>query len=166
MSPQRLTEILKKYRPSRARCAYLQTQLEMLERFLEKCQGEMITDQVTMSQAITGMPHGTTVGDPVSRLAIDIASGEVTPFVKQIQEEIRGVKAELDKIASEVHTVEIIMEALNDREQILLEMKMIDEYSWTEILSRMNREYNNSYSKRSLQRLLERAMEKAQDIVQ
>lgn len=166
MSPQRLKEILKNYRPSRARCAYLRSQLEMLDRFLAKCRGEMIADQVTMSQAITGMPHGTTVGDPVSRLAIDIASGEVTPFVKQIQEEIQDVKAELDKILPDVRTVEIILEALNEREKILFEMKMIDEFSWPEILSRMNREYNNSYSKRSLQRLLERAMEKAQAVVQ
>lgn len=166
MSPQRLTEILKQYRPSRARCAYLRSQLEMLDRFLAQCQGQMITDQVTMSQAITGMPHGTTVGDPVSRLAIDIASGEVTPFVKQIQEEIREVKAELDRILPDVRTVEIILEALNEREKILFEMKMIDEFSWPEILSRMNREYNNSYSKRSLQRLLERAMEKAHAVVQ
>ena len=166
MSPQRLKEILKNYSPSRARCAYLRSQLEMLDRFLAKCRGEMIVDQVTMSQAITGMPHGTTVGDPVSRLAIDIASGEVTPFVKQIQEEIQDVKAELDKILPDVRTVEIILEALNEREKILFEMKMIDEFSWPEILSRMNREYNNSYSKRSLQRLLERAMEKAQAVVQ
>lgn len=165
MSPQRLTEILKTYRQSRARCAYLQSQLEMLDRFLRKCQGEMIEDQVTMSQAITGMPHGTTVGDPVSRLAMDIASGEVTPFVRQIQEEIITVRAELIRISPEVHTVEIILEALNERERILFEMKMIDEQSWTEILDRMNRAYNNSYSKRSLQRLLDRAIEKAYEIV-
>lgn len=166
MSPQKLTEILKRYRVSILRCVYLKDQLRMLDGFLRKCQGEMIEDQVTMSQAITGMPHGTTVGDPVSRLAIDIASGEITPFVKEIQEEIRQVKAELEKLSAEVRTVETVLNALNDRERKLFEMKMIDQFSWPEILSRMNREYNNSYSKRTLQRLLERAMDKAQETVQ
>lgn len=165
MSPQRLTEILKRYRPSRARCAYLKSQLEMLNRFLKKCEGEMITDQVTMSQAITGMPHGSTVGDPVSRLAIDIASGEVTPFVTQIRDEIAQAEAELEKLSREVQTVEIVLDALSDRERMLVEMKMIDEYSWPEILGKMNQAYSNSYSKRSLQRLLDRAFEKACETV-
>jgi len=165
MSPQQMTEILSKYRSNKARYAYLQSQLEMLNRFLKKCQGEMIEDQVSMSQAITGMPHGTTVGDPVSRLALDIASGKVSPFVKQIQEEIAHVQEELQKVFPNVRAVEIILEALNDRERILFEMKMIDEYSWTEILDKMNQQYNNSYSKRSLQRLLDRAVDKASEIV-
>lgn len=166
MSPQQLTEILKNYKSTRARVAYLQSQLEMLDRFLRKCRGEMIEDQVSMSQAITGMPHGTTVGDPTSRLALDIASGKITPFIKQIQEEIVKVQAELQKIAPDVRTVELILEAVNERERLVLEMKMIDELSWAEILDRMNRKYNNSYSKRSLQRLLDRAVDKAYEIVQ
>ena len=165
MSPQNLMEILKNYRPLRARCAYLQSQLEMLERFLRICEGEMIEDQVTMSQAITGMPHGSGVGDPTARLAMDIASGKVTEFVKQIWQEIEQTREELDRTSPDVRTVEIVLEALNERERILLEMKMIDEYSWAEILGTMKRKYSNSYSKRSLQRLLDRAIDKACEIV-
>lgn len=165
MSPQELTEILKNYRSNRARYAYLQSQIEMLERFLRKCQGEMIEDQVSMSQAITGMPHGSTVGDPVSRLALDIASGKVTPFVKQIQEEIAKIQAEIQKLFPDLRTVEIILEGLNDRERILFEMKMIDDYSWSDIVKEMNKKYNGSYAKRSLQRLCERAVDKAYEIV-
>ena len=165
MSLEQLTEILKKYRSNKARLAYLQSQLEMLGRFLAKCQGEMIEDQVTMSQAITGMPHGTTVGDPCGRLAIDIASGKVTPFVRQIQDEIDQTRGEIISISPSVRTVEIVLGALKERERIVMEMKMIDELPWDQVLDGMNRQFNNSYSKRSLQRLLDRAVDTAYEIV-
>lgn len=165
MSPQSLKDTLEKYRSKKARYAYLQSQTEMLERFLKICQGEMIEDQVSLSQAITGMPHGTTVGDPVSRLALDIASGKVTPFVRQIQEEMEQVRVEMRKIFPEIRLAELVLDGLKERERLMIEMKIMDDLSWAEILDRMNRKYSNSYSKRSLQRLYDRAFDKACEIV-
>ena len=165
MSPERLTEIMRKYRTNKQRYAYLKGQLDMLERFRAKCRGEMINDMVSMSQAITGMPRGTTVGDPTGRLAIDIESGKVSMFVREIENDMAHVTLEMEKSAPDISNVEIVLGEMNDREKLLIEMKMIDKYSWPEILSAMNMRYNNSYSKRSLQRLLARAVEKAYEIV-
>ena len=165
MSHQNIAELLKRYRPLRARYSYLQSQLEMLGRFLAICKGEMIEDQVSMSQAITGMPHGSSIGDPTGRLAMDIASGKVTEFVKQIQEEIEKVQSELRKVTQDIQTVDLILETMNERERNVLEMKMIDELSWTEIVEQMQRKYSKCYSKRSIQRLLDRAVDKAYEIV-
>ena len=69
MKPERLNEIMKKYRSNKARYAYLCSQLDMLHRFLERCESQMVNDQISMSQAITGMPHGSSIGDPTGRLA-------------------------------------------------------------------------------------------------
>ena len=165
MSPQRLTEILKNYRASRARCAWLQEQLKMLDRFLKICEGEMVEDMMSMSQALTGMPHGTTVGDPTGRLALDIESGKISPFVKEIRGEIEQVKGELLKVSADVRAVEIIMDGMTERERNLLEMKMIDELSWKEIISRMNQKYGGKHKQRTLQRMAENIMEKAIAIV-
>ena len=164
MTPEQLDGMLGKHRPQKARMAYLRSQLEMLERFLQICQGQMINDSVSMSQAITGMPHGTTVGDPVGRLAIDIASGKVSEFVKQIREEIEEVQQELREVEKSVKLIEIVLEAMNERERKLVTMKMIDELSWKEIIARMNAEYGG-YSKSSLQRLLKTGMDKAYNVV-
>lgn len=165
MSPERLAEIMRKYRTNKHRCAYLSTQIGMLERFLQQCQADMIGDMISMSQAITGMPHGTTVGDPTGRLAMDIESGKVSQFVREIETDITTQKMEMQKLYPDIKTVEIVLDSMNDRERRLIEMKMIDDFSWPEILGEMNRVYNNSYSKRSLQRLLDRAVEKANEIV-
>ena len=165
MNPQKLTEALKNYRANQSRCAYLQSRMEMLERFMKICMGEMIEDQVTMSQALTGMPHGNGSGDPVGRLAIDIASGKVSEFVKQIQEDMEETNRDLLKIGTEIRAVEFALSALSAPERTLIEMKMIDDYSWAEIVYRMKRDYSNRYSKRTLQRLCDRTFRKACEIV-
>lgn len=165
MQPERLDELLKNYRQTKARATYLRHQLEALERFLKIATSQMVDDSVSLSQAITGMPHGTGNGDPTGKLATNLASGKVTEFVRQIQSEIDETKAELAKLTQGVQVVEIALMALNEREREVLGMKMIDEFSWAETLAMMNERHNNSYSKRSLQRLLDRAIEKAYETV-
>ena len=165
MSPQKLDEIFKKYRTDKARYAYLKSELETLERWLRLCESQSISDRVSLSQAITGMPHGSGIGDPTGRLAIDIASGEVSVFVKQVQEDLAFANTELLKLAPEISTVEIVIESLGDREREVLIFKIIDGRDWNDTVNQMNGLHNNSYSKRSLQRLLERALGRAYEIV-
>jgi len=165
MSPERFDEILKKYRSIKARMAYLRHQVDMLERFLAICTREMVNDMVSMSQALTGMPHGSGAGDPVGRLAMDIESGKVSPFVQQIQEELTEVNAELNLIVPQARAVDIALGALSDKERDIVVMKMVDEFSWTEVIHKMSSKYGGNCTKRTLQRVLERAMEKAHEVV-
>lgn len=160
-----IEELLRDYRPTKARFAYLRTEEDMLERFLSNCEKSMVNDQVSMSQAITGMPHSSNVGDPVARLAIDIASGKVSEFVRQIREEIENVRSEMASLEAKIRTTEIVLGALNEREMEIVEMRIMADMSWDETLRGMNEKHNNSYSKRTLQRLLSRALEKAEEVV-
>lgn len=165
MSPQRLNEVLKNYRSKKARYAYLQETIKTLERWTAICRGEMINDMISLSQAITGMPHGSGVGDPTGRLGLDIASGDVSPFVKQVEKELINARKEMDCIRTDIKTVEIVLKSLGDREREVLVLKIIDDRDWQDTVEQMNGLHNNSYSKRSLQRLLERALDKAYEIV-
>ena len=165
MSPERLETILKDHPVKKARYAYLTREMESLRRWLSVCKGEMVNDLVSMSQALTGMPHGTTPGDNVGRLATDIASGKVSVFVRQIEEDMDQCKREMDKIAPDIRTVDIVLSALGEREREIFTMRAIMDMSWAEILTRVNDNHNNSYSKRSLQRLYDRASQKAADVV-
>lgn len=165
MSPQRLDEILRDYRITKARVAYLKDQLRFLEKRLAEEMKKSIQDQISLSQAITGMPHGSGTGDPTGKLGTEIASGKESEFVKQIREEIRQASFEIMKLEPDISTAEIVLNALSDREREVLEMKIMAEMSWSDTLAEMNRKHNNSYSKRSLQRLLDRAKEKAYEVV-
>lgn len=165
MSPQRLDEILKKHRYSVARVAYVKSELVTLNRWLNVCQSQSISDRVSLSQAITGMPHGSGTGDPVGRLAADIADGKVSVFVKQVQSDIKSLEEEQASLEKDIAVVEIVLNALGDREREVLIFKVIDDRDWTDTTEQMNGLHNNSYSKRTLQRLLDRAMEKAYEVV-
>lgn len=165
MEPQTLDELIKKYRTNKSREAYLRHQLESLEHTLEMAKARMVSESVSLSQAITGMPHGSGTGDPTGKLATGFASGEVTVFVRQIQREIDETKTALSRIMPDIETVEIVLDALNEREREVFELRMLDDYSWPETLRKVNAKHGNSYSKRSLLRLLNRAVEKAYSVV-
>lgn len=165
MKIEQLTEALVKYRQNQARAAYLRSQLETLNRFLERFTGSMINDQVSMSQAITGMPHGSNPGDPVGRLAVDIASGKVSEFVAQIRGEIRETQDELSIVQSRVSVADLVLNALTEKERQVVTMKLIDDLSWAEILSKVRRTTGQQSSKRTLQRALSDALEKGAAIV-
>ena len=165
MTPQHLDELLEKYKPNKAREAYLLHQIDSLGRLLELAKKRMVDDFVSLSQALTGMPHGSGNGDPTGKLAINIASGKVTEFVKQIQAEIEETQGMLNLLMPEIRIVEIAMAALGEREKEVVELKMMDGLSWADVLGKMNERHNGSYSKRSLQRLIDRAMEKVYSVV-
>ena len=165
MNPEKFDELLKNYRVTKARIARLRETKTMLERFMRICSSNMVNDMVSLSQAITGMPHGSGNGDPTGRLATDLASGKASEFVKQIQSELTDVNLELIRIEPQARNVEIALGALGERERELVIMKNIDEYSWAEIIHQMNTKFGVTYTKRTLQRLIERAMDKAYEVV-
>lgn len=165
MTPQRLDEIFKNYRVTKARMIYLTDLEKRLDRRLRILKGEMVEDMQSFSQAITGMPHGSGVGDPTGRLGVDIASGKVTPFIKQVEEELTEARSEMIRIGPDVNTVEVVLQALGDREREVLVLKIIDDRDWGDTVDQMNGLHNGAYSKRTLQRLLDRALEKAYEVV-
>lgn len=165
MKPEKFDELMKKYRVTKARIARLREDLRIGERNLRACSSSMVDDMISLSQAITGMPHGSGTGDPTGRLAIDIATGKVTPFVKQTQEDIAQINLELMILEPQARYVEIALGALSERERELVTMKIIDEFSWVEVIHQMNTKFGGNYTKRTLQRLVEHAMQKAYEVV-
>ena len=160
MTRERVDEMLRSYRETLARCGYLRSQKEVLEEALRKNESSMVGDRVTLSQAITGMPHGSSVGDPVGNLALDLVMGKVTVFVQQVRDELAEVYKELSLKQYIIACVDSWLKSLNDRERIVVELKMIDQYSWGDVVSQMKQKCGNSFSKHTAQRIYDRAMEK------
>jgi len=161
MTREAVDEMLKNYKQTLARHEYLQAQVDILKKALDENKREMISDRVSMSQAITGMPHGTSVGDPVGNLALDIAMGKVTPFVKQVEEEIAKIQGEMQRTEILVSCVGKWLEGLSEREKLAVEQKVFDDQPWAKIVFAFKSQYGEeACSKRSVQRIYDRAMEK------
>jgi len=164
MKPEQIEEMLGKYRVQKARYALLRSRLDELERILRVCENSMVSDLISLSQAITGMPHGSSVGDPTGRLAINLTTGTVSDFVKQVREEIMVVTQEAARLMEDLRVADIVISAMTEREREVIEMKIMSGMDWGEVLSEMNRRHSNSYSKRTLQRLYSRAIERAEEV--
>lgn len=160
MSPERLEKLLTEYYPNRQRAAWLQHKLGTLNRYLIIAKGQMINDGVSLSQAITGMPHGSGTGDPTAKLAIRIASGEVSNFVKEIEFDIREIESELAAVRADLEITEAALETLNDIQYELVEARKLSGMSWDATVEIINSQHSGAYSKRSLQRLMEKITEK------
>ena len=160
MTRDQVDETLKIYRATEARVAYLRSQLEILKEYLRENENSVVNDGVSLSQAITGMPHGSGVGDPVGNLALRIAMGKTSVFVMQVREEIEVVMRELRLKQYILDFADAWLKALNDREVKVVTLKMIDGMSWSEILTALNSGGGPRWSKHTIQRILDNGMGK------
>ena len=160
MTRDQVDETLKIYRATEARVAYLRSQLEILQEYLRKNENSVVNDGVSLSQAITGMPHGSGVGDPVGNLALRIAMGKTSVFVQQVRKEIEPVERELRLKQYILSFTDAWLMALNEREEKIVTLKMIDGKSWAEILTALNSGGGPRWSKHTIQRIFDNGMEK------
>lgn len=166
MTRDQVDETMKIYRATEARCAYLRYQLDALQEELDKNRRSEVGDQVSLSQAITGMPHGSGVGDPVGNLAMRIAMGRSSVFVKQIEEEMTLLRTELDRKKYIIIYVDSWLHALNELERTLVTYKMIDGRSWGDTVELINKTNGYQRSKHTVQKVVDNAMEKVYAIAE
>jgi len=159
MTHSRVDELLQSYHSMEDRCRELRVEIAFLEESLRVNERSMVSDQVSMSQAITGMPHGSSVGDPVGRLALNIAMGKVSVFVRQIQEELQDAYAEQSHLKELISQVDSWLDALSEPERTLVRMKAVNQESWRDIVRYFRKQFDGSYSKHSMQRIFIRAMD-------
>ena len=159
MTHSRVDELLLSYHSMEDRCRELRVEIAFLEESLRVNERSMVSDQVSMSQAITGMPHGSSAGDPVGRLALNIAMGKVSVFVRQIQEELQDAYAEQNHLKELISQVDSWLDALSEPERTLVRMKAVNQESWRDIVRYFRKQFDGSYSKHSMQRIYIRAMD-------
>lgn len=157
MRAERVDEALAKYPEATARTEYLTQQNKLLQEALSIALTQMANDAVSLSQQLTGMPHGTKISDPTGRLGIWFAEGHETWTVEQIRAEIARNEEEIASLRWILVFVRAWMMALNDKESALIRWKYFDRLSWTEISRKVYETYGVKYGKRGLSYMIEAA---------
>lgn len=160
MEAAKVDELMGLYIEHLARTEYLESEIKLLEQMLEKAKVEMVDDEVSLSQELTGMPHGSGVGDPVAILGMKLAEGHVSWRVEQITEELKKLRAEHQQKKWTVIFVNAWLKCLNDRERLLVEHKVLRGETWAEISEAYSSKYSIVISKSGMKKIIERAMEK------
>ena len=166
MKVEIINEALSLYLERVARCEFLESEIKMLREILEKEESEMVDDEVSLSQELTGMPHGTSIGDPTGRLGLKLACGFESWSVKQIKEEITKLMEEYNTTKYWISFVVAWLKCLTDKERMLIELKYIQKLSWDEIINKYQREYGQRYGKSGMKILVQKSIEKIYKIAE
>ena len=164
MKVEVINEALSMYLERLARCEFLDTEIKILSEMLEKAESEMVDDEVSLSQELTGMPHGTSISDPTGKLGLRLACGFESWSVKQIKEELANMREEYNTLRYWVAFVQAWLKCLTEKERKLIEMKYIQKLSWDEIINNYQREYGQKYGKSGMKVLVQKSIEKVYKI--
>lgn len=119
---------------------------EIEERIAELAQdiSELEQENGLGSVNLDGMPHGTTPGDPVARMAI--ARAALHEDMKRLKAELEERRAELTEKEREIR--EYIESVENEEVKLIIEWRFIDLLDWYEIAGKLE-ELTGRYVDRS-----------------
>ncbi len=156
--------MLGNYRKYAARCEFLEQEIQVLERIAAGLRQTMIADALSGSQNLSGMPHGTAVGNPVERIAIKFADGYVPDYIVDIEKEIQRKKEELRRKTPTVVFVTAWLKGLSEKERFVIENKTLGGAFWREMIDAYHQRFGEVYSKQGLKKIRDRALEKIYQI--
>lgn len=164
MTIEKVDEFLKNYREYSARCDFLENEIAELERIAQELRRTFIEDNISVSQVMNGMPHGTGISDPTGRLALLSASGYLPDYIKEIDDEVEKKKSELRYKTPTVIFVESWLKVLTPRERFVVENKTLNGMFWRELVIAFKNEFGEEYSKNGLKNIRDSAIQKIYNI--
>lgn len=161
MRHEKVDGMLKAYRFDVGRCGHLQTEIARLKKDIAHAMETLVQEAATVpSGRISGMPRGTTVGNPTERTAVLLASGWVPDTVKEMQQELKTLQIEFAERNFTVLFVSSWLQGLAGRERWIIEHQVIDGETWRDIGTSFRIAFGEAMSKDSLKRLKWRALQK------
>lgn len=164
MKPERVDECMLQYKEYSARCEFLQHEIHELENLAEQLRTNQVNDMISLSQVITGMPHGTSISDPTGKLGILLAEGYENDFIKQVEAEIVQKQKEYRMKISTVVFVDAWVKVLTIRERYVIENKKIGSMYWRELIAGFKKEFGEVYSRQGLKKIMDNAMKKIYNV--
>lgn len=166
MKTESINEALSMHLERVARAEFLETEIKVLHEMLEVAEKEMVNDEVSLSQQLTGMPHGTAISDPTGKLGLRLACGYESWRVQQIKDEIKKLQDEYNTLCHWIAFVKAWLKCLTDKEKLLIELKYIQKLSWDEIIIAYQKNYGQRYGKSGMKVQVQKAIEKVYKIAQ
>lgn len=152
--------MIETYRQNVGRVDHLENLVGVYSKHLKHMKGNEAAMLVGGAQVITGMPHGSTTGDPTSRMGLMLADGFVPDIMADLIAELEAARAELREKRPAVVFVNAWLKGLTDKERWMIEGKMISGKSWEEMRAEHMHVYRAQCSKATLKRLKATALNK------
>ena len=154
-------EAVKTYIDDKARTLHLALEIKDIETQINRIVARLPSDESGLkAQVITGMPHGTSVGNPTEQAALKLASGWEPQELKDLRQQLSQHQSEYNLLIARINHVEAWMVALNEREHwVILHQYMRNDY-WRDIIDDYTRQFGQFASKDTLKRLRAKGFKK------
>jgi hypothetical protein len=160
MRQETIDAMLEHYREYVGRCGHLEVLIKNAERQLKVYRANPAAELVGSSGGMSGMPHGSSISDPTSRIGLALASGFVPADIKELEADLKSAKTELDEKLPTVIFVEAWLKGLTEKERWIIEAQVIDKMTWNNVIAQHQSKYSTQMSKDTLKRLKNRALAK------
>ena len=160
MTHETVIQMIEAYRLNVGRVEHLENLVSVYSASLKRMEGNKADMMAGGAQVISGMPHGSTTGDPTSRMGLMLADGYVPEIMADLIAELEAANAELQEKRPAVVFVWAWLKGLTDKECWMIEGKMISGKSWEEMRAEHVRQYHVQCSKATLKRLKATALDK------
>lgn len=159
MDVEKVKDLLGRYSANKGKMARLEVEIEKLEAEERKLRA-LEADTLKASR-VDGMPKRKGgKSDPTGVKAVQLASGEaVSADEARLIEKISARKADLSQLRLDVKLVEGWLDALMDREKLIVSTQMVQKRSWRETGAEYARVFGDDMSEDTLRRMRDRAVE-------
>ncbi|MBQ9010627.1 MAG: hypothetical protein IJ088_15065 [Clostridia bacterium] len=164
MQPGEVDYCLEHYRENVARCDFLKTEIENLQRMIRELKSMEIENSISVTQKWTGMPHGSDVADPTGILAQRVADGDTPGYLREIENELAQKQAEYWGRSNMIAYVNAWRLVLGERERFVVKMQCLEGASWRTVTAGFQERFGDIYSTQGLRKIRQRAFGKIYEI--
>lgn len=166
MTRDQVNEYLHAYQENKGRYLYLKEEITRLEMLMHELHCTAEGDEAFKGKGLSGMPYGGGKSDPTARIAVKLASGDMTDAMRDLYRELRTCCQERDEKQRACRYVEAWIKGLPERERWVIQRQMLDGRYWRELPNLFQKEIGEYYSQEGLKALKKRAMSMVQKMAQ
>lgn len=160
MTVEKMEALLKEFTANRVRLANVTMEEERLSNAVLAEIKNFVTNEAITGMRFDGQPKGNTISKRVEEIAIRAMDGHFPAHVKEWIEDLHKLQNEADVLNYRVQTVENALQILRTNERIIIQKKLIDDVSWSELSAQCKRLFGMEVSRSTMKRWKTEALRK------
>ncbi|MFR6100981.1 MAG: hypothetical protein ACLUO8_00715 [Christensenellales bacterium] len=164
MKPQEIDRLLATYRKNRARVEHLAIEISRMEAELGNQEKTAILHDALRAQTYGNVRKSSSAKKPVEDLVLQYLDGYKPPQLHQWREELESMKKEQQERKQAMRYVEVWIGALTGREQKVVQLKVLDGLTWSELEAMSDMAFGFHITAGGLRKIKRRAMKMIYEI--
>jgi hypothetical protein len=160
MTVEKMEDLLKAYNANKATLANLTMEEERLSAAIFDEINNFVANEATKSVQPDGLPRGNIISRRVEEIGIKALDGILPCHVKEWMKDLHKLQADIESLLYCVKTVENALQCLRANEKNIIQKKLIEDVSWSELGCLSKKMFGYEVSRSTLKRWKAEALRK------